>query len=342
MTRPPKAATAVLVLAALAGCSSGPNHSSASTASSAGAMSGMAEAAPAAPGAAPAPAAAPAAAAPAAAKAAAASTTSASGAKRSAKAAPQSAAGRSSAAGSDLGIPTSALAGRNIAYNAEETLKVDDVGKAVSSVEAAAAAAGGLVADSERSGLGDDATANLVLKMPPGGFNPVLDRIGKLGEVTDRNLTGNDVTDQVVDVAGRVDSQRKSVDRVRALMAQATRLSDVVELEGELSSREADLEALLARQQKLAQQTDLATVTVHLQSKPHPAAVPPASHTRRAGFVSGLDDGWTAFTGALTVGSAVLGAVLPFGLLMLVLFPVVVLVMRRMRRDDVLDESATG
>lgn len=337
MSRPPKAATAALVLAALAGCSSGPSHNSASTASSAGAMSGMAEAAPAAPPAAPAPAAAAAAA-----PAAAASTTSASSAKRGAKAAPQPAAGRSSAAGSNLGIPTSALAGRNIAYNAEETLKVDDVGKAVSSVEAAAAAAGGLVADSERSGLGDDATANLVLKVPPGGFNAVLDRIGTLGEVTDRNLIGNDVTDQVVDVAGRVDSQRKSVDRVRALMAQATRLSDVVELEGELSSREADLEALLARQQKLAQQTDLATVTVHVQSKPHPAAVPPAAHTRRAGFVSGLDDGWTAFTGALTVGSAVLGAVLPFGLLMLVLFPVVVLVMRRMRRDDVLDESPAG
>ncbi|HEX3612984.1 MAG TPA: DUF4349 domain-containing protein [Sporichthyaceae bacterium] len=327
MTRPPKAATAALVLAALAGCSSGPSHNSASTASSAGAMSGMAEGAPAASPAAP---------------AAAASTTGASSAKRSAKAAPQSATGHSSAAGSNLGIPTSALAGRNIAYNAEETLKVDDVGKAVSSVEAAAAGAGGLVADSERSGLGDDATANLVLKVPPGGFNAVLDRIGTLGEVTDRNLIGNDVTDQVVDVAGRVDSQRKSVDRVRALMAQATRLSDVVELEGELSSREADLEALLARQQKLAQQTDLATVTVHVQSKPHPAAVPPAPHTRRAGFVSGLDDGWTAFTGALTVGSAVLGAVLPFGLLMLVLFPVVVLVMRRMRRDDVLDKSATG
>ncbi len=189
MTRPPKAATAALVLAALAGCSSGPNHNSASasTASSAGAMSGMAEAAPAAPAAAAAPAPAAAAAAAPAAKAA---PTSGSSAKRSARAAPQSAAGqsaagRSAAAGSDLGIPTSALAGRNIAYNAEETLQVDDVGKAVSSVEAAAAAAGGLVADSERSGLGDDATANLVLKVPPAGFNPVLDRIGKLGAVTD-------------------------------------------------------------------------------------------------------------------------------------------------------------
>jgi len=339
MTTPVRAAVAAAALAAvLGGCASSGSANSTASAPAAETMAGMSSGS--ALAAAPVPAH-PMAAAPA---AAAATNTSASTAKRRAKAAPSAAntPAAGNASGSNLGIPSSALAGRNIAYNAEETLRVDDVGRAVSSVEAAAAAAGGLVADSERSGVGDEATANLVLKVPPGGFNPVLDRIGKLGEVTDRNLTGNDVTDQVVDVAGRVDSQRKSVDRVRALMASATRLSDVVELEGELSSREADLEALLARQQKLAQQTDLATVTIHLQPKPKPAAPPPAPHDRRVGFVSGLDDGWDAFTGALTVGSALLGAVLPFGLAALTLFPVVVLVLRRMRRHEALDETATG
>ncbi len=59
---------------------------------------------------------------------------------------------------SDLGIPDTALAGRSISYTAEETVKVDDVGKAVSSIEGSVAAAGGLVANSQRSGSGDDAT----------------------------------------------------------------------------------------------------------------------------------------------------------------------------------------
>lgn len=341
MTSPTRAAAAVLVVSAVLGGCGAAAHSTASA--RAPAMSSMsnpaaapAAAAPAA--AAPAPAAAPVFAqsrkAAAAAKAAATTSTSPS--------AVHSTAGAPAPSGSELGVPTSALAGRSISYNAEETLRVDDVGKAVSSVEAALAAVSGLLADSDRSGLGDEATANLVLKVPPGGFNSLLDRIGKIGEVTDRNLTGNDVTDQVVDVAGRVDSQRKSVDRVRALMAQATRLSDVVDLEGELSSREADLEALLARQQKLAQQVDLATVTVHLQTKQHPAPPPVQHRADRAGFVSGLDDGWTAFTGSLAIAAAVLGAVLPFALLALLLAPLAVLVQRRLRRGSRLGEPTTG
>ena len=59
----------------------------------------------------------------------------------------------------------------------------------------------------------------------------------------DRTAKAEDVTDQVVDVDSRIKSQRASVARVRELMDRATKLSDVVELEGELSNREADLEA---------------------------------------------------------------------------------------------------
>ena len=45
-------------------------------------------------------------------------------------------------------------------------------------------------------------------------------------------------------------------------MDQATKLSDVVTLEGELSSRQADLESLLAQQASLKDRTTLATITL--------------------------------------------------------------------------------
>jgi hypothetical protein len=228
-----------------------------------------------------------------------------------------------------LGVPDSALTGRSIVHTAEETVEVPDIDRAVSAVEAAVDATGGLVARSERSG-GDTPSANLRLRVPPSSFESFLDRIGKLGTVSDRTLTGEDVTDQVVDVAARVQTQRASVDRVRALMNSATSLKDVVTLEGELSAREADLEALLAKQNKLKDQTDLATVTVHLVTPGHAAAA--AAHHRR-GFAAGLGNGWAAFTAAAVGAATVLGAVLPFAVAIAVLAPPLARAAFRLRRS---------
>jgi hypothetical protein len=339
MRSPRIAVAAALTFGAiLSGCSSGSGSSSSTAQTPAAPAAAASDTAESMPGMSmPAAAPAAAAAAPAPDYRAMKAATKAAPAAASAAAAPAAAADSSGSsspthATADLGIPDTALAGRSISYTAEETVKVEDVGKAVSSIEASVAGAGGLVANSERTGSGDEATANMVLKVPPGGFNSFLDRIGKLGEVVDRTLSGNDVTEQVVDVAGRVDSQRKSVDRVRALMTQAKSLRDVVTLEGELSSREADLESLLARQQKLAQQVDLATVTLHVQTRDKPEPPPAPKHSEPTGFVAGLNNGWGAFTGALVAAATVAGAVLPFALLVVVLVPVLVLALRRVRR----------
>lgn len=247
-------------------------------------------------------------------------------------------------AGSKLSISESALDGRIIAYTAEQTIEVEDVGKAVSQIEAAVDAAGGLIAKSERSG-GEPATprnpnppasANLKLRIPPGSFESFLARIEKIGTVLERTTTGDDVTDQVVDVRSRIASARKSVERVRILMDRASTLRDIVALESEVSNREAELEALLARQASLKKRTDLASVTLHLQTPGAPLPPPAPEEKKQQGFVAGLDDGWDAFTGSVTVIATVLGALLPFAILLLVLAPLLLVVWRRQRRNEVI------
>jgi hypothetical protein len=319
----------LLLAAALGGCgSSGSSDASASGA----ALSYTGDAVPQAP--APPAMSAPAAAAPADATRSMNSMPGASATKAAKAQASHRLAAGADAAAPKLGVPDAALTGRSIVYTAEESIQVADISHAVSAVEAAVDAAGGLVARSERSGgaTPDAATADLRLRIPPSNFESFLDRIGKLGTVSDRTLTGDDVTEQVVDVASRVATQRASVDRVRALMAQATSLKDVVALESQLSQREADLEALLAKQNKLKDQTDLATVTVHLMTPPaKPTVVAPTEH--RMGFGTGLGNGWDAFTGAAVAAATVLGAVLPFALALAVLGPPLAWLLVRLRRS---------
>ncbi len=246
-------------------------------------------------------------------------------------------------------VSDTALDGRDIIYTADMTVRVKNVETAASQVESAANAAGGIVVNSDRSVVPaepqvasedgdvparttqDRSSATLKLRVPPAEFDSVLARIGKTGDVLGRNLTGKDVTAEVVDVKSRVASQRKSVTRIRELMEQANSLRDIVSLESEVAQREAELDSLLAKQAKLRDQSSLATITVRLVTPEQPAEAVPLD-ADEAGFAAGLTDGWEAFTAALVVAATVLGALLPFAVAMAVLVPPLVWFVARMRK----------
>ena len=84
-----------------------------------------------------------------------------------------------------------------------------------------------------------------------------------------------DVTGKVADVDSRVDSARESILRLRTLYADATKVSDVIAIEQELATRQAELESLEAQQRALSTQTSQATVRLSLTAA-KVAATPPA------------------------------------------------------------------
>ncbi|MFJ4695752.1 DUF4349 domain-containing protein [Streptomyces sp. NPDC088766] len=189
------------------------------------------------------------------------------------------------------------------------TVQVKDVPKALDQARATTENAGGYVGD-ETTVRDEDSTerTRVVLRVPVEEYDDVLAGLQGAGKLLERTAKAQDVTDQVVDVESRITSQRASVTRVRALMDRATKLSDVVTLEGELSRREADLEALLAQQASLKDRTALATITLTLSEKP----VPVEAEDDDPGFVDALAGGWDAFVTMLRWIAIAFGAVLPF------------------------------
>ncbi|MFF4729414.1 DUF4349 domain-containing protein [Streptomyces mirabilis] len=205
---------------------------------------------------------------------------------------------------------TSVPAGSHIIRTASLTLQVKDVPKALDSARTAAVDAGGYVGNetTTRDGGGRERT-RAVLRVPTDRYDAVLSSLEGTGKVVERTAKAEDVTDQVVDVESRVKSQRVSVARVRELMDRATKLSDVVALEGELSTRESDLDALLAQQASLKDRTGLATITLSLSETPLKKAV---KKSDTPGFVDALTGGWDAFVTMLRWIAVVFGVVLPF------------------------------
>ncbi|MGW0767319.1 DUF4349 domain-containing protein [Streptomyces sp. NPDC002676] len=200
-----------------------------------------------------------------------------------------------------------------IIRTASLTIQVKDVPKALDEARTTAESAGGYVGDetTDRDAEGHEHT-RVVLRVPTEKYDTVLTGLQGTGKLVERTAKAVDVTDQVVDVDSRVKSQRASVARIRALMARADKLSDVVSLEGELSSREADLESLLAQQASLKDRTSLATITLSLSETPVRKA---AAKDDSPGFVDALSGGWHVFVTMLLWIALALGAVLPFAAL---------------------------
>ncbi|MGW2703350.1 DUF4349 domain-containing protein [Streptomyces sp. NPDC001340] len=196
-----------------------------------------------------------------------------------------------------------------IIRTASLTVEVQDVPKALEAARTTAESAGGYVGkeSTSRDTEGHEQT-RVVLRVPTEKYDEVLADLQGSGKLVERTAKAEDVTDQVVDVDSRIKSQRASVARIRELMDKATKLSDVVTLEGELSSREADLEALLAQQASLKDRTSLATITLALSETP----VKKAAEDDTPGFVDAVSGGWHVFVTMLRWIALALGAVLPF------------------------------
>ncbi|KUL75398.1 MULTISPECIES: DUF4349 domain-containing protein [unclassified Streptomyces] len=201
-------------------------------------------------------------------------------------------------------------AATHIIRTASLTVRVKDVPEALDEARTTVENAGGFVGDetTRRDGDGRERT-RVVLRVPVEKYAEVLEDLEGTGKLVERSAKAQDVTDQVVDVESRITSQRASVARIRELMDRATRLSDVVTLEGELSSRQADLEALLAQQASLKDRTSLATITLSLSETPVKKAAPEDDDP---GFLDALAGGWDAFVTMLRWLAVVFGAVLPF------------------------------
>ncbi|GAA1217151.1 hypothetical protein GCM10009665_03790 [Kitasatospora nipponensis] len=245
-------------------------------------------------------------------------------------------AGATGGAGTAGGAPPAA-SGRAIAYTGRVDLETTSVEAAVQRAEQLATEQSGYVADESSSSGGSDQAgsqgAQLVVKVPSAAFSTTFDRLAALGTVLERSSQADDLTAKVVDVDSRVKSQQASVDRIRALMADAKTLAEVVSLESELTSREAALESLQSQQQALAGQTSLSTITVNIkQTRPATGVVAPkpARHTGFWGSVGGaLGGGWHVLFTAVRILLMILAALAPF---LLVLLPVGWLVLRRLRR----------
>lgn len=186
---------------------------------------------------------------------------------------------------------------------------------------------------------GELISARVVIRVPSDRFTEAMDDLEAITKVHSRTIGTQDVTTQVIDVEARVRAQTKSLARIEALLAEAATFRDVIAIEAQLTTRQAELDSLKAQQAWLADQTSMATITVYLDklSEPKP------KNDDDNGFIAGLKAGWDALSGATLGAATLLGKVLPFIIVALILgYPALVIWRRFTTRADSSARTPSG
>ncbi len=211
--------------------------------------------------------------------------------------------------GGDLGAqaPPEENAER-IVYTADLRVRVDDPAVAAAeAVELVEAAGGSLAAMTESEGAD---TVSVTVRVPVDGFRSALDALAELGTVLDRHVEAKEVTDQIVDLEGRLENARASADRLRELYATAGSVEQVVAVEQALTQREAEVESLAGQLQQLEDRADRSTIIATYVDEGEPVADEEPDDD--SAFVDGLQAAGAVLAALATAIAALTGFALPF------------------------------
>jgi len=159
----------------------------------------------------------------------------------------------------------------------------------INDIVAELAGDGAYVVAASESGRGENRQPyiSIVIRVPVGQFDSVMDQIADMAvRVDERYENAQDVTDEYVDLEGRIEAMEVSIERLKELMRDADFTEDLLNAEEQLSRREAELEAYKGRLNYLAESAALSRINISLTpyelSEPIDTSWKPAETFRRA------------------------------------------------------------
>ena len=192
-------------------------------------------------------------------------------------------------------------------------IEVDSLDVAIARVRQLAQRVGGFVANTVVQG-GDDQlrSASLEVKIPSDRFDEALAGLTPLGKVESVNVNAQDVGEEYVDIAARVENAHRLETRLIALLANRTgKLQDVLSVERELARVREEIERYEGRMRFLRARVAMSTLTIAVHERA-PIIVPVAGD---GPIVVALRDAWRNFVGFVAGLIASLGVLVPLGAL---------------------------
>jgi hypothetical protein len=168
---------------------------------------------------------------------------------------------------------------RKIIKNADMSLEVPSVPRALGRISDIAAQSGGYVLET-RTDYGQPTLPQAIVRMavPVDQFEVTLQRIREAaGRVLSEQASGVDVTQEFVDVQSQIANLEATEARIREFLKQATTVEEALQVNAQLTEIEGQLNILKGRMTFLAQRAAYSTIGVQLQQPPPPTPTPSPS-----------------------------------------------------------------
>ncbi|HUM69924.1 MAG TPA: DUF4349 domain-containing protein [Chloroflexota bacterium] len=125
---------------------------------------------------------------------------------------------------------------------------------------------GGWVVSANLRQYGSDAkSGDITIRVPAAGFVGMMDTLKAMAvEVQSESVSGQDVTEEYVDLAARLGNLEATAVRVRSFLDEATTVEEALAVNQELSRLEGEIEVIKGRMQYLSQSAAFSTITVSL------------------------------------------------------------------------------
>lgn len=109
---------------------------------------------------------------------------------------------------------------------------------------------------------------SMQIKVPKQNFDAFLnDIISGVENVDRKSISVEDVTEEFVDIQSRLNTKKQLEQRYLQLLAQATQVSEMLEIEKQIGELQADIESIEGRLKYLQQQVEYSTLNLNFYEK---------------------------------------------------------------------------
>ena len=184
---------------------------------------------------------------------------------------------------------------RKIIRTAQITIETGSVEETCNRIEMLATSFGGYVqqssirrnTDVDGSDSKEQLSGSVQIAVPSEMFDQILTQLPDLGKVLHKNVSGQDVTEEYVDLEARLKNWRSQEEQLNLIMTKARNVEEILAVQNELGRVREEIERLTGRLQYLQRRTDFAdlyfTVVAPGSEQDDPSPSPFIEALRRLG-----------------------------------------------------------
>lgn len=151
------------------------------------------------------------------------------------------------------------------------SLQVEDVPGTINQIRQIATSVKGYISQVSQYREGDRLSASVTLRVPSEQYEDSLQRLQGLGQVASYSEEVQDVTEEFIDVEARLRNLKRSEEHLLELLKRTGKVSELLNVERELSNRRSEIERLEGRLRYLKQRVAFSTINVTLiEFRPRP------------------------------------------------------------------------